>query len=135
MHGHFIYLKSFNIIRKIEILLSLFLGSMLPQLMALSVSFVCLFVKKKIVCLFIGLHCGCVPPHCENICARSLGYIHCGCVPPSVKICVSVRWVTLWVCPPLCVSVQLLTLACCLFRFAAFFSTGPQRRLKKSQKV
>ena len=62
--------------------------------------------------------------------------------PPSVKICVSVCWVTLWVRPPLCVSVQLVTLwvrpplvcvlslednlhchwilACCLLRFAAF---------------
>ena len=49
-----------------------------------------------------------------------------------MKICVSVRWVTLWVRPPLCVSIQLVTLwlrpplvcvlACCLLRFAAFFA-------------
>ena len=37
----------------------LFLGSMLPQYMAFSVSFVC---RKKFVCPFVGLHCGCVPP-------------------------------------------------------------------------
>ena len=36
-----------------------FLGSMLPQYMAFSVSFVC---RKKFVCPFVGLHCGCVPP-------------------------------------------------------------------------
>ena len=37
-----------------------FLGSMLPQHMALCVSqFVC---QKKFVCPFVGLHCGCVPP-------------------------------------------------------------------------
>ena len=98
------------------------------------------------------------PPPFENMCVRSLGYIvgaspplwkyvcpfvglHCGCIPPSLKICVSVRWVTFWVRSPLCVSIQLLTLwvrpplvcvlslednlhwilACCLLRFAAFF--------------
>ena len=60
-------------------------GSMLPQYMVLSVSFVC---RKK-------------------LCVRSLGYI-VGASPPTVKICVP--WVTLWVRPPLCVSVQLVTL-------------------------
>ena len=34
----------------------------------------------------------------KNLCVRSLGYI-VGASPP-VKICVSVRWVTLWVRPP-----------------------------------
>ena len=63
-------------------------------------------------------------PPCENTCVRSLGYI-VGASPPPLKICVSVRWVTLWVRPPLCVSVQLLTLACCLLRFAAFFNYDP----------
>ena len=57
---------------------STFLGSMLPQYMALSVNFVS-FVKN-------------------NLCVRSLGYI-VGASPP-VKIFVSVRWVTLWVRPP-----------------------------------
>ena len=91
---------------------------MLPQYMALSVR----FVRQK------------------NLCVCSLGYI-VGASPPLVKICVSVRWVTLWVRPPLCVSVQFVTLwmcpplvcvlslednlrwilACCLLRFAAFF--------------
>ena len=33
----------------------------------------------------------------------------------------SVRWVTLWVRPPLCVSFCWI-LACCLLRFAAFFN-------------
>ena len=33
------------------------------------------------------------------MCVRSLGYI-VGASPPPVKICVSVRWVTLWVRPP-----------------------------------
>ena len=64
----------------------MFLGSMLPQYMALSVSqLVSLvsFVKKKLcarllgyivgasprpllkyLCPFVGLHCGCVPPMC-----------------------------------------------------------------------
>ena len=121
-----------------EILLTMLLGSMLPQYMALSVSFVC---RKKIVCPFVGLHCGCVPPPFENMCVRSLGYI-VGVSPPSMKTCVSICWVTLWVRPPLCVSVQLVTLwvrpplvcvlllednlyriiACCLLRFAAFFN-------------
>ena len=60
---------------------------MLPQYMALSVSLVSFvsfvsFVEK-------------------NLCVRSLGYI-VGASPPPVKICVSVRWVTLWVRPPLC---------------------------------
>ena len=35
------------------------------------------------------------------LCVRSLGYI-VGASPPPVKICVSVRWVTLWVRPPSC---------------------------------
>ena len=95
---------------------------MLPQYMALSVSFASFVCQKNLrVCL--------------------LGYI-VGASPLSVKICVSVRWVTLWVRPPpLCVSIQLVTLwlcpplvcvlslkdnlcwilACCLLRFAAFF--------------
>ena len=39
------------------------------------VRFVCLCVcvSKKIVCPFVGLHCRCVPPPCENMCVRSLG--------------------------------------------------------------
>ena len=43
---------------------------------------------------------------------------------PPMKICVSVRWVTLWVCLPLCVSFHWKTIfvACCLLRFAAFFN-------------
>ena len=56
-----------------------FLGSMLPQYMALSVLSVSL--SKK------------------NLCVRSLGYI-VGASPPPVKICVFVRWVPLWVRPP-----------------------------------
>ena len=64
------------------ILYNRLLGNMLPQYMALSVLFVCVCVcPKKFVCPFVGLHCG--------------------CVPPPVKICVSVRWVTLWVRTPL----------------------------------
>ena len=66
------------------------------------------------MCLFVGLHCGCVPPF-ENMCVRSLGYI-VGASPPFMKICVSIRWITLWVRPPL-----MCVLACCLHRFAAFF--------------
>ena len=118
-----------------------FLGSMLPQYMAFSVSFVC---RKKFVCPFFGLHCGCAPP-CENMCVRSLGYIvgaspplwkyvcpsvgfHCGCVPPYLKICVSVHWVTFWVRSPLVCVLSLKDnlrwiLACCLLRFAAIFGT------------
>ena len=65
-----------------------FLGSMLPQYMALSLSklvLFCLFVKKKFECPFVGLHCGCAPPPSVNICV-------------SVR-CVSVQLVTLWVRP------------------------------------
>ena len=77
------------------------------------------------------------------MCVRSLGYI-LGASPP-VKICVSIRWVTLWVRPPLCeymcvrslgyivgasplVCVLSLVdnlrwiLACCLLHFAAFWT-------------
>ena len=42
---------------------------MLPQYMALSVSQLVTFVKKKFVCPFIGLHCGCVHP---SVCVRSI---------------------------------------------------------------
>ena len=35
------------------------------------------------MCPFVGLHCGCVPPPCENMCVRSLGYI-VGASPPRV---------------------------------------------------
>ena len=55
---------------------------MLPQYMALSASQLVSFVKK-------------------NLCVCLLGYI-VGAPPPPVKICVSVRWVTFWVRPPLC---------------------------------
>jgi len=94
---------------------------MLPQYMALSITYVS---KKK-------------------LCVRSLGYI-VGASNPPVKICVSVRWVTLWIRPPLCVSVQFVTLwvrphlmcvlslednlcwilACCLLHFEVFFKLG-----------
>ena len=57
-----------------------------------------LVCQKKFVCLFVGLHCGCVPP-CKNMCVCSFGYI-VGASPPSLKTCVSVRWVTMWVRPP-----------------------------------
>ena len=63
---------------------------MLLQYMALSVSFVCVCVQK-------------------NLCVHSLGYI-VGASAPPVKIFVSVRWVTSWDHPSLCVSVQLVTL-------------------------
>ena len=80
---------------------------MLPQYMALSVSFVSFVsVSKKIcvsvrwvtlwvrppphlwiyVCPFVGLHCGCVPPLCVPA--------HCGCVPPS---CVSFHWKIIYI--------------------------------------
>ena len=62
-----------------------FLGSMLHQYMALSVSFVSFACRKKLVCPFVGLHCG--------------------CIPPPLKICVSICWVTLWVRPPPCENV------------------------------
>ena len=58
-----------------------FLGSMLPQYMALSVRFVRFVCQKKI---------------CVSVCWVTLWVRP----PPSVKICVSVRWVTLWVRPP-----------------------------------
>ena len=81
---------------------------MLPQYMALSVSQLvssASLSKKKIVCPFVGFHCG--------------------CVPPSLKICVSVCWATLWVSPSLVCVLALednlrWILACCLLRFAAF---------------
>ena len=59
-----------------------FLGSVLPQFMALSVSQLVTFVKKKYVCPFVGLHCivG-ASPLCENMCVHSLGYI-VGASPP-----------------------------------------------------
>ena len=62
------------------ILKNQFLGSMLPQYMALCVSQLVSLSKKK-------------------LCVCSLG-LHCGCAPPSVKLCVSICWVTLWVRPP-----------------------------------
>ena len=76
------HLKKIFIILNIQYITSLkkFLGSMLPQYMAFSVSQFRQCVKK-------------------NLCVRSLGYI-VGASSPSVKICVSVRWVTLWVHPP-----------------------------------
>ena len=40
-----------------------------------------LVCQKKCVRPFIGLHCGCVPPPCENKCVSSLGYI-VGVSPP-----------------------------------------------------
>ena len=78
-----------------------FLGSMLPQYMAFSVS---QLVSSKKICVSVRWVTLWVrPPPCEYMCVRSLGYI-VGASPPSVKICVSVRWVTLWVRPPpLCV--------------------------------
>ena len=103
-----------------------FLGSILPQYLALSVS-----QFRQSVCQ-------------KNLFGRSLGFI-VGGSPPPVKICVLVRWVTLWVRPPpsmkICVSVRWgilwvrpplvcvlplednlrWILACCLLRFAAFF--------------
>ena len=61
-----------------EILLTMLLGSMLPQYIALSISFVS---STKIVCPFVGLHCGCVAPPCENMCVRLLGK-NVGASPP-----------------------------------------------------
>ena len=84
-----------------------FLGSMPPQYMALFVcfvSFVCFVCPKKLVCPFVGLHCGFIPP-----------------------IRVSVQLVTLWGRPPLVCVLSLednlhchWIIACCLLRFAAF---------------
>ena len=50
---------------------------------------------------------------------------HPSAPPPSVNICVSVRWVTLWVRPPLVCVLALddnlrWILACCLLRFESF---------------
>ena len=58
--------------------------------------------------MFVGLHRGCVPPPCGNMCVHSLGYIvgaspplcvhsianTVGCVPPS---CVSFHWKTIFI--------------------------------------
>ena len=52
----------------------------MPQYMALYVIFV---RQKKFVSPCVGLPCECVPPPCENICVRSLGYI-VGASPPRV---------------------------------------------------
>ena len=69
---------------------------MLPQYMALSVS----FISQKKICVSVRWVTLWVrPPPFENICVHSLGYI-VGASPPPMKICVSVRWVTLWVRPP-----------------------------------
>ena len=43
-------------------LCGIFLGSLLPQYMALCVSFVSFVCQKKFVCLLVGLYYGCVPP-------------------------------------------------------------------------
>ena len=51
-----------------------------------SVRWVTLWVRPplwKYVCPFVGVNCGCVPPLCENMCVRSLGYI-VGASPPCV---------------------------------------------------
>ena len=45
--------------------------------------------------MFVGLHCGCVPPLRKYVCVRSLGYI-VGASP----LCVSIQLLTLWVHPP-----------------------------------
>ena len=87
-----------------------FLVSMLPQYMALSVSFVSfdsLFVKKNLCVRLLE-----VPPPCENTCVRLLGYI----VGASPLVCVlslvdNLRWI----------------LACCQLRFATFLKL----RMKK----
>ena len=109
----------------------MFLGSMLPQYMALFVSEFRQCVKK------IGVSVRWVklwvrPPLCVSVCWVTLWVC-----PP---LCLSVRWVKLWVRPPLCVSVRWVTLwvrpplvcvlslednlcwilACFLLRFAAF---------------
>ena len=72
---------------------------MLPQYKALCVS---LFRPKKIVCPFVGLHCGCVPLPCENTCVRSLGYI-VGASLPCENICVHLLSYIMGASPPLCV--------------------------------
>ena len=98
-----------------------FLGSMLPQYMALCVSFVSC-VKKKI-CVSICWITLWVrpPPPCENMCVRSLGYI-VGASPP---LCLHSIANTVGASPLVCVlSMEdnlRWILACCLLRFAAFF--------------
>ena len=97
---------------------------------------------RKYVCLFVGLHCGCVPHPVKIRVSVRWGKLWVR-PPPSVKICVSVCWVTSWVRPPpLCVRsigntvgvsplVCVLSLednlrwilACCLLRFAAFLGS------------
>ena len=68
---------------------------MLPQYLALSVSFVCVCVQKYLCVCSMG-YIFRASPTSENMCARLLGYI-VGASP----LCVSVQLVTLWVRPPL----------------------------------
>ena len=58
--------------------------ALMSKKICVSVRWVKLWVRPplwKYVCPFVGLPCGCVPPPCENMCVRSLGYI-VGASPP-----------------------------------------------------
>ena len=64
-------------------LINVFLGSMLPQYMALSVT---LRLSKKICVSVRWVTLWVRPPLYENMCVRSLGYI-VGASPPSLDPC------------------------------------------------
>ena len=64
--------------------------ALMSKKICVSVRWVKLWVRPplwKYVCPFVGLPCGCVPPPCENMCVRSLGYI-VGASPPWENMCV-----------------------------------------------
>ena len=80
---------------------------MLPQYMALSVLFVSLVCQKNLSVRSLGYIVGASPPLYENMCVHSLGYI----VGASPLVCVlSLEENLCWI------------LACCLLRFATFFT-------------
>ena len=89
---------------------------MLPQYMALSVSFVSVSKKICVSVRWVTLWVRPAPP-CENMCVRSLGYI-VGASPP---LCV--RSIGNTVCFLSLEDNLHWILACCLLCFAAFFYT------------
>ena len=102
---------------------------MLPQYLALSVSFVCVCVQKYLCVCSMG-YIFRASPTSENMCARLLGYI-VGASP----LCVSVQLVTLWVRSPL---VCVLSFDTCMLptRLCGIFSHDiPQSKIFESQRL